>query len=145
MRPPKSTSETVSRVMRANKGRDTKPELLVRKAIRAAGYLGYRTSWKRAPGRPDVAFVGKKIGIIVHGCFWHGCRKCTKRTPKTNRKYWSWKIETNRKRDSRDMRRLKSHGWRAFVIWEHDIRKSNMDEMLRWLAAKRLPRLKPLE
>lgn len=142
MRPPKSSSEAVSRVMRANKGRDTKPELLVRKAVRAAGYRGYRTSYRRAPGRPDIAFVSKKVGIIVHGCFWHGCRKCSKRRPKTNRGYWVWKIDSNRKRDARDLQKLKREGWKVLVVWEHDIKRGCLERLLSWLGAQKLAKSK---
>lgn len=128
--------------MQSNRGRDTEPELTVRKAIWSTGYRGYKTSWRKAPGRPDIAFVGKKVAVIVHGCFWHGCRKCMKRTPKTNKKYWSWKFETNRKRDARDLRRLKNEGWKTFVIWEHDVKKGNLKELLAWLRTKKLTKLK---
>lgn len=136
MRAPKASSEVVSRVMKANKGRDTGPELLVRKAIWAAGHRGYRTNWRKAPGRPDIAFVGKKVAVIVHGCFWHGCPKCTKRTPKTNESYWSWKFKSNKARDRKNKKLLAKQGWEAFEIWEHDVKKGKVEGMLEWLKEK---------
>lgn len=70
-RSPVPKSEATSRVMSANRGRDTGPELLLRRALRAAGHRGYRLHYKKAPGRPDISYVSRKIAIFVHGCFWH--------------------------------------------------------------------------
>ncbi|MGB4592329.1 MAG: very short patch repair endonuclease, partial [Coriobacteriia bacterium] len=75
--------------MRRIRSRDTAPELLVRKALRQLGHVGYRLHRRDLPGRPDVAFVGKQKAIFVHGCFWHG-HDCAEgqRTPKSNLDYW---------------------------------------------------------
>ncbi|MFV2062505.1 MAG: very short patch repair endonuclease, partial [Chloroflexota bacterium] len=62
--------------MKANRARDTKPELELRSALREAGYPGYRLNWKRAPGRPDISYPGRHVAIFVHGCYWHHCPRC---------------------------------------------------------------------
>lgn len=133
MRPPSSKSRTVSKVMRANKGKGTSLELRVRKAISSAGFKGYRLNWSKIPGRPDIAFVKHKIAVIINGCFWHGCRRCISALPKTNRRYWSWKMESNKKRDQRNAAQLKRLGWRFYRVWEHDVKKGNLNPLLVWL------------
>ena len=135
MRPPPSKSEVVKRVMRANKTRGTSLELKIRKEIRAAGFKGARFNLSEIPSRPDIAFVGQKIAIIVNGCFWHGCKRCIKKTPKTNKKYWSWKIESNRKRDRRNAACLRRLGWRVYRVWEHDVKKGDLQSLMTWLKA----------
>lgn len=122
--------------MKSNRGKGTKPELLVRRALSSSGFRGYRLNWPRAPAKPDIAFVNRKVAIIVDGCFWHGCRRCVKSMPKTNKKYWSWKIETNRKRDKRNLARLKRQGWSVYRIWEHEVKKGRFEEMKGWLESR---------
>lgn len=111
-----------SRIMRAVKGRDTKPELRVRSLVHR---LGYRYSLKRRdlPGSPDLALVARKAAIFVHGCFWHGhdCRRGA-REPKTNVAYWRAKIARNVARDAETLRRLDEIGWRTLVIWECEMK-----------------------
>ena len=75
-RSPKPLSESTSKVMSANKAKNTKPEIALRKALWSEGYKGYRLNWKNVPGRPDIAYPGKKIAIFVNGCYWHRCPKC---------------------------------------------------------------------
>lgn len=75
-RSPVPKNDTVSRVMSANRAKNSKPEVRLRKALWHAGLKGYRLHHKRIPGRPDISFVGKKLAIFVHGCFWHRCPKC---------------------------------------------------------------------
>jgi DNA mismatch endonuclease (patch repair protein) len=86
--------------------------------------LGYRFRLHRKdlPGKPDLVFVSQKKVILVNGCFWHGhgCRNVA-RTPKTNTKYWTEKIRTNKKRDARNQAKLRSMGWGILVIWECEI------------------------
>lgn len=107
-----------SRIMRAVKGRDTAPELLVRRIAHALGYR-YRLHRKDLPGKPDLAFIGRRKLVFVHGCFWHGhqCRRGA-RVPKSNRPYWVEKVARNKKRDAQHRRRLRSAGWTVLVIWE---------------------------
>jgi DNA mismatch endonuclease (patch repair protein) len=107
-----------SAIMRAVKGRDTTPEKAVRRLLRSFA-PGYRLHRRDVPGRPDIAYLGKKRAIFVHGCFWHG-HDCARgaRMPKANAAYWSAKIARNRERDRLTGERLGAAGWRTLVIWE---------------------------
>lgn len=134
MRPPNSRNVIVSKVMRANKGKGTSLELRVRKEVRKAGFKGVRFNSSKISSRPDIAFIDQKVAIIVDGCFWHGCKRCIKKTPKTHRKYWSWKIETNRKRDRRNIAKLRRLGWSVYRVWEHDVKKGDLRPLIVWLA-----------
>jgi len=106
-----------SRIMAAVKGKDTSPEMVVRRLVHGMGYR-YRLHVKRLPGTPDLVFPRLGKVIIVNGCFWHGhtCGRC--RIPATRRGYWVGKIERNRVRDRRTRRWLARLGWRVLVIWE---------------------------
>lgn len=109
--------------MRAVKSRDTSPELIVRKLLREIGAVGYRLQRTKLPGKPDIAFVGRRKAIFVHGCFWHGhdcARGC--RIPKNNAAYWIDKIARNKKRDLEHIKTLSEHGWFSLVIWECDLK-----------------------
>lgn len=108
--------------MKSNKCKDTKPELLVRKALREAGYPGYRLQWK-VPGRPDIAYPGRHIAIFVNGCFWHRCPYCNPSVPKHNHEFWVEKFEKNVERDKRNYEALKNEGWVVIVVWECQVRK----------------------
>ena len=120
-RSPIPSSDAISRVMSANKGKNTKPELIMRAALREAGLPGYRLHWKKVPGRPDIAYPGKKIAIFVNGCYWHGCPICNLPLPKSNTEFWKAKFERNKARDKRKQAKLENLGWKVFVIWEHEI------------------------
>lgn len=111
-----------SAVMRSVRGRDTKPELAVRRILRAAG-MGYRLGGCGLPGRPDVVMKGRRAVVFVHGCFWHGhdCRRGARR-PKANADYWRVKIERNRARDARSTAALVAEGWRVVVVWECEMK-----------------------
>lgn len=123
--------------MQGNKRANTKPELLVRKRLRDAGLAGYRLQWK-VPGRPDIAWPGKKVALFVNGCFWHRCPHCNPPTPKSNVTYWVIKFENNVNRDRRTMAELAELGWTVHVIWECQLTKktidATMDELLPQLA-----------
>jgi DNA mismatch endonuclease, patch repair protein len=108
--------------MRAVKGANTTPELVVRKLLWAAGYR-YRLNVRALPGAPDIVLRPRKAAIFVHGCFWHGhdCRRGA-RVPKTNRAYWQQKIERNRTRDKRHVSTLSNEDWRVLTIWECEIK-----------------------
>lgn len=110
-----------SRVMSANRGRDTKPELMLRKALRQRGFSGYRLHWKKAPGHPDICYPGKKIAIFVNGCFWHRCPNCNPPMPKSNTSFWQGKFQKNVKRDKIKIDSLEKEGWRVFLFWECEI------------------------
>ena len=108
--------------MRAVKSRDTAPEKKVRSLLRAIA-PGYRLHRKDIPGKPDVAWVGAKRALFVHGCFWHG-HDCARgaRMPKANADYWRAKIARNRARDAANMETLAQQGWRALIVWECELK-----------------------
>lgn len=121
---PKATNETVSKVMRSNKGKDTKPELILRKMLRESGHPGYRLNWKKAPGRPDIAYPGKKVAIFINGCFWHRCPYCNLPLPKSNTEFWNDKFLRNIERDDKKNKELIELGWTVIVIWECELKKN---------------------
>lgn len=103
------------------KNKNTRPELVVRKLIYKLGFR-YRLHVKNLPGTPDLAFIGRKKAIFVHGCFWHrhpGCARA--RLPKSRQEFWIPKLERNRERDVTNMARLAELGWSVLVIWECEI------------------------
>jgi DNA mismatch endonuclease, patch repair protein len=108
----------MARIKRA----DTKPERVVRSLLHGDGYR-FRLQWKAAPGRPDVAFPGRRQIIFVHGCFWHqhgGCKLA--HVPETRREFWQAKFDRNRARDARDLGRAVQEGWQPLVVWECETR-----------------------
>ena len=119
--------------MQGNKRRDTKPEMKVRKLLRDIGFPGYRLDWKKAPGHPDIAYPGRKLAIFVHGCFWHRCPICNLPIPKKNREYWVAKFERNTSRDKRVKAELEKNGWRVITIWEHQLKKDQLEATSRYL------------
>jgi DNA mismatch endonuclease (patch repair protein) len=111
-----------SAVMRAVKSRNTSPEMTVRALLRAIA-PGYRLHRAELPGKPDVAYVGRKRAIFVNGCFWHG-HDCARgaRAPRANAAYWRAKISRNRARDAENLQALQALGWRAMVVWECELK-----------------------
>ena len=114
--------------MRGNKRKDTGPEMELRRALRRAGFPGYRLQW-RVPGRPDVSYPGRKVAIFVNGCFWHRCPVCDLPLPEHNREYWSRKFEANIARDARKVADLEKDGWIVFTVWECEI-KDDVDRAI---------------
>ena len=114
--------EKRSSVMRRVKGKNTAPELKVRKLLTRLG-LRYRLHRKDLPGCPDIVMPGRKLAIFVHGCFWHG-HDCARgsRVPKANRAYWEGKVGRNRARDVDHRAALESAGWRVLTLWECELR-----------------------
>jgi len=112
-----------SKVMRSNKRKDTKPELLIRKMLRDCGYGGYRIQWD-IPGRPDICYPGKKVAIFVNGCYWHRCPQCNLPLPKNNSQFWMKKFEKNVERDEKNVLLLEKQGWIVHIAWECEIRKN---------------------
>jgi len=100
-RSPIPKSENTSKVMSANKAKDTKPELKVRMKLFQEGLRGYRIHYKKAPGSPDICFTTKKMAILIHGCFWHRCPKCKLPLPKSNTEFWQKKFSNNKKKIKR--------------------------------------------
>ena len=111
-----------SEIMRAVKGRDTKPEIALRKKLFSRG-LRYRLNVKDLPGKPDLVFPKHKTVVFVHGCFWHGhsCKRGN-RQPKQNADYWKDKITRNKARDQKNAAALKKLGWRVITVWECEIK-----------------------
>lgn len=118
---PEHRSENMRRIM----GKDTSPELAVRKLCRELGFTGYRIHRKELPGKPDLAWIGRKLAIFVHGCFWHA-HDCSEglRKPKSNQHYWIPKIERNRLRDAENIKNLREAGWNVLIIWECELREA---------------------
>ncbi len=114
--------EKRSAVMRRVKGKDTAPELTVRRALTALG-ARYRLNRKDLPGSPDIVMPGRRLAIFVHGCFWHG-HDCPRgsRVPKANREYWTAKVARNVARDARTSAALSEQGWRVETIWECELK-----------------------
>ncbi|WP_028656621.1 very short patch repair endonuclease [Nocardioides sp. J54] len=110
--------EVRSRMMAGIRGKDTKPELLLRKALHRDGFR-YRLHARNLPGRPDMVFPRYKAAVFVHGCFWHGHEGCSYfKVPATRREFWEAKFAANRERDARRRLELEEAGWRTAVIWE---------------------------
>lgn len=104
--------------MRRIRSKDTMPEMAVRRLVHGMGYR-YRLHRRDIPGKPDLAFPGRRKVIFIHGCFWHqhpGCREG--RPPKSNTAYWLPKLERNQMRDKAALEKLAASGWRALVVWE---------------------------
>lgn len=114
--------EKRSAVMRRVKGRDTTPELKVRRLLTGLG-ARYRLHRKDLPGKPDIVMTGRRLAIFVHGCFWHG-HDCARgaRVPKANRDYWLGKVGRNRERDVESRAALEAAGWRVETIWECEMK-----------------------
>ena len=121
------TTPQRSRIMRAVKSSNTKPELKVRSVLRElrVGVVPIRT---RLPGSPDI-LLRKTVAIFVHGCFWHGCSRHY-RPPKSNAWFWRRKLEGNMARDRRVQDELLRMGYRVLVIWEHALDKDGFDRRL---------------
>lgn len=108
-------------VMSRIRGKDTGPELKIRKLLFAKGFRGYRIHYD-LPGKPDIVFTRQKVVIFIDGCFWHKCPKCF-REPETRKDFWMNKINSNVGRDQKNNQILKEMGWKVIRIWEHEVRK----------------------
>lgn len=129
-------SSARSAVMARVPAQGSAPERRVRAALRRLGLPGYRLHRRDLPGTPDIAYIGRRLAIFVHGCFWHGhpCRRGN-RVPETNKPYWLAKIERNRRRDQENHAALAALGFQTLVIWECETRR---DQELDALLAERL-------
>lgn len=114
---PAERSERMSRI----RNRDTGPERALRRILTGLGYR-YRLQYAKVPGRPDVAFPGRRKAIWVHGCFWHrhpGCKNA--RLPKSRLDFWAPKLEGNRQRDLAKQAEARRQGWRCLIVWECEL------------------------
>jgi DNA mismatch endonuclease (patch repair protein) len=131
-----------SAVMRRVKCRATKPELAVRRLIWSLGGR-YRLNRSDLPGKPDIVLSGRRLAILVHGCFWHG-HDCARgaRIPKANRDYWTRKIAANKARDAAARLALAAAGWRVETIWECELKEAETlyNRAAIWLAASPVKR-----
>jgi len=130
------SSERRSANMRAVRSKHTKPEICVRQIVHKLGFR-FRLHRKELPGKPDLAFIGKRKVIFVHGCFWHqhiGCKRAT--TPQTNSQFWRNKLAKNVKRDLEHTQCLKANGWKVLVVWGCETKdKFELSERLRSFLA----------
>ena len=116
------------------KGKNTKPEVILRRLLYLRGIRGYRIHYKLS-GKPDVVFTKKKIAVFIDGCFWHKCPVCFKK-PETRIEFWMNKIESNVKRDETVNKKLEKEGWVVLRFWEHEIKKSPgsvASKIIQWL------------
>lgn len=139
-RPPRTdvfSKKKRAEIMRAVKGRDTGPELKLRKALHARGFR-YRLNDRRLPGSPDLVFPKHRAVLFVHGCFWHG-HDCARgrRKPKTNAAYWRAKIARNVERDQEAVAALRRMGWRIKISWECDLQDAGREanKIAGWLLS----------
>jgi DNA mismatch endonuclease (patch repair protein) len=125
--------KTRSRMMAGIRGKDTRPEMLLRKALHAMGHR-FRLHAQDLPGRPDIVLPRYRAAVLVHGCFWHrhgGCRFAT--TPSSNTEFWRRKFEGTTERDLRNLLALRAAGWRIATVWECSVRSGGASA-----AAKRV-------
>ena len=123
-RAPIPKKQATSKVMSANKGKNTKPELLLRKELWKNNIRGYRLHWKKVPGNPDISFPGRKLAIFVNGCYWHRCTICNLPLPESNNEFWTKKFQKNVERDKIKIDQLERTGWNTITIWECQINDS---------------------
>ena len=122
----KQRSFNMSRI----KGKDTKPEMLVRKFLFANGFL-YKLHDKKLPGKPDIVLPKYNTVIFVHGCFWHGHANCKYFTiPKTRTQWWTYKINTNKANDAKAVKALKKDGWKIITVWECKLKPAKAEKTL---------------
>lgn len=128
---PEQRHYTMSRI----RGKDTKPEILVRKYLFSEGFR-FRKNDKRYPGHPDIVLPKYKTVVFVNGCFWHGHEGCKYYTvPKTNTEFWVAKVQRNQARDRSDVTALSEMGWNVITIWECQLDKANINQTLEKLTA----------
>jgi DNA mismatch endonuclease (patch repair protein) len=126
------TPEERSRRMASVGGKNTKPEMTVRRLVHSLGFR-YRLHGRKLPGRPDLVFKSRRKAIFVHGCFWHhhgGCRRS--RLPSTRVEFWRQKMQENVERDRRNQAELSSKGWAYMIVWECEL--DNISELATRIA-----------
>lgn len=125
------TSEQRHKCMSHIRGRDTKPELIIRSWLHRHGYR-FRIQCGHLPGKPDIVLKKHKLIIFVNGCYWHrhpGCKYTT--TPATNAAFWEEKFTQNVERDKRNIEKLEGSGWNVLVIWECQVKDGSFEEILK--------------
>lgn len=132
---PPASSGATRHTMQANRGKNTKPELTLRRLLREAGYPGYRLHWKKAAGHPDIAYPGRGVAVFVNGCYWHRCPHCEPQMPTRNAEFWAAKFVANEDRDARQSVELERAGWRVITVWECRLREDPEIETARIVEA----------
>nr|WP_293836958.1 very short patch repair endonuclease [uncultured Arsenicibacter sp.] len=126
---PQQRSYNMSRI----KGKDTKPEMIVRKYLHARGFR-FRLHNKDLPGKPDIVLPRYRTVIFVHGCFWHGHEGCRYFIlPKTKTEWWEAKISGNKERDNRNLAALRASGWKVIIVYECELKPKVREEGLKKL------------
>ncbi len=141
---PMPSSVAVTRMMKANRSQDTRPEVTLRSALYAHGFRFRKHlaihDMEGRPMRVDIAFTRLRVAVFVDGCFWHQCPKHSQ-TPKANRNYWEPKLARNVERDLVTTKRLKRAGWKVIRVWEHDVPAIASARIARVLLRARLRQL----
>jgi len=132
-------AKTRSRMMAGIRGKNTTPELRLRKALHGAGFR-FRLHSAKLPGRPDIVLPKFRAALFVHGCFWHRHESCSNASvPKSNAEFWEDKFARNVERDTANVAGLHAAGWRVAIIWECAIRKKGeadvAEELAVWLKS----------
>lgn len=118
----KVTIEQRSRNMAAVHGKNTSPELRVRRVLHSMGFR-FRLNRKDLPGKPDIVLPKYQLCIFVHGCFWHGHEGCSRsKRPATNKEFWNKKINGNMERDKYNIKKLEEEGWKTLTLWTCEIK-----------------------
>lgn len=128
----KLSSEQRHKVMASIRGKNTKPEMIVRKGLWKRGFR-YRLNHKRLPGHPDIVLRKYRTCIFVNGCFWHGHEGCSK-LPNTNQGFWESKIRRNKERDIEEQKALAKMGWHCVTVWECELKPNKREKTLESLA-----------
>lgn len=125
------TKEKRSKIMSKIKGKDTRPEKVVRSLLHQMGYR-FRLHRRDLPGNPDIVLPKHKKVIFVHGCFWHGHDGCPRaKRPSTNKKFWNEKLTKNIERDKKNQKELLKLGWQPLVVWQCQIKDlENLNEKI---------------
>ena len=117
------TQQQRSALMRSIRSKGNRStEGLVADTLRRRGIDGWTNHCKELPGTPDFYFADYRLALFVHGCFWHVCPKCNRRTPRSRRSFWTRKLDENRRRDQRVRRKLWRNGYHVVRVWEHDLK-----------------------
>lgn len=120
-----------SRIMSRIRGKNTKPEMAVRRFLHRAG-LRFRLHRRDLPGTPDIVLPRFRAVVFVHGCFWHRHRRCKRATiPSSNRSYWLPKLRENMTRDRRQRAELEEKGWHVHIVWECEVGEQRLVDLLR--------------
>ena len=127
--------EKRSKIMAKIKGKDTKPEKIIRSLLHKMGYC-FRLHRRDLPGNPDIVLPKYKKVIFVHGCFWHGHKGCPRsEKPSSNKNFWNEKLTKNIERDKQNQRKLNELGWVSLVIWQCQIKKGNISQLRQTLTS----------